>query len=157
MVLTPMSPFVTNTPNTHIKSRAELWGQAQCGRQEEEMSGEQIKCWEETCPNQRPRPLSGPIWWWSHSSSGWETVTVMMMMMMVSPLTSLAVVIVILMTAWLPRKAVTSSGAELPAAINVAPATSWDRPRPERDTPRIRDNLHGVDKIIETSDHTQSN
>lgn len=30
----------------------------------------------------------------------------------------------------LPRKAVTSSGAELPAAINVAPATSWDNPSP---------------------------
>lgn len=29
----------------------------------------------------------------------------------------------------LPRKAVTNSGAELPAAMKVAPATSWERPR----------------------------
>lgn len=35
------------------------------------------------------------------------------------------------MNEWLlPRKAVTSSGAELPAAMKVAPATSWERPRP---------------------------
>lgn len=32
---------------------------------------------------------------------------------------------------YLPRKAVTNSGAELPAAIKVAPATSWDNPRAE--------------------------
>lgn len=31
---------------------------------------------------------------------------------------------------YLPRNAVTSSGAELPAAINVAPATSCESPRP---------------------------
>lgn len=47
---------------------------------------------------------------------GRDTVTVLVML--VSSSTLLVVIIV------LPRKAVTSSGAELPAAINVAPATS---------------------------------
>ena len=32
---------------------------------------------------------------------------------------------------YLHRKAVTNSGAELPAAIKVAPATSWDSPKAE--------------------------
>lgn len=44
----------------------------------------------------------------------------------------IVIIIRFLLNLRLPRKAVTSSGAELPAAINVAPATSCDNPRPER-------------------------
>lgn len=38
----------------------------------------------------------------------------------------------------LPRNAVTSSGAELPAAMKVAPATSCESPRPETQPDPVR-------------------
>lgn len=53
---------------------------------------------------------------------------------------------------WSPKNAVTSSGAELPAAINVAPATSWVNPRPEREhkeTSRTHNIWHAAFKVIE--------
>lgn len=145
MVLTPMSPFVTNTPTTHEEHTLALrigtmwkhWGNSRkIRRKKMRRKWEQNnKTLRERSPNQRPQPPSVLMWWLSHSSSDWDGTqrqwwwwwwwccwcnnfyT----------------------NAWLPKKAVTSSGAELPAAMNVAPATSWDNPRPERETPRKHD------------------